>query len=93
MSWPPPNYRPDYGSGYKISLRDFRQLVSDPSWQQTTGRLLRDWFGYEIVGERSEATVRSAEGGAIDLSQLHSAIQADPQKQYQLYQAAMDLWR
>ena len=29
----------------------------------------------------------------VDLETLHQRIQADPQKQYELYQNAMDLWR
>jgi hypothetical protein len=93
MSWPPPNYRPDYGTGYRVTFEDFQQLISNPQWQSGVVPLLRDWFQYEIAGERRTAVVRSADGQVIDLEALHQRIQADPQKQYELYQNAMDLWR
>jgi len=93
MSWPPPNYRPDQGSGYKVSFDDFQQLISDPYCQARTAPLLRAWYNYEIVGHRPNTVVRSAEGEDVDVAQLHERIQADPQKQYTLYQTSMDLWR
>jgi hypothetical protein len=37
--------------------------------------------------------LRSAAGEIVDLRTLHDTIQADPQKQYDLYQSAMTLWR
>ena len=80
MSWPPPNYRPDYGTGYRVTFEDFRRLVTDPWCQPTILPLLKEWFGAEV-------------GDGEDLRELHERIQADPQKQYYLYQRAMDLWR
>jgi hypothetical protein len=54
--------------------------------------MLMDWFGYEIVGEKSE-TVVWADGEVVELQILHDQIQSDPKKQYCLYQRAMDFWR
>jgi hypothetical protein len=92
MSWPPPNYRPDFGTGYRVTFEDFRNLIAYPAYRSSIGALLHDWYGYEIVGVESDAVVRSPTGG-VDLGALHEAIQSDPQKQYDLYQRAMTLWR
>ena len=92
-TWPPPCYQPDDGTGYKLSLDDFRQLIRYPAYQASTSALLRDWYGYEISGIEDRATVLSAGGEIVDLQALHEMIQSDPQKQYYLYQNAMALWR
>jgi hypothetical protein len=93
QSWPPPCYRPDYGTGYKITFDQFQQLIAYPPYQASTGALLRDWYGYEIAGTEDLASVRSAAGEIVNLHALHETIQSDPQKQYYLYQSAMALWR
>ncbi len=93
MSWPPPGYRPDYGTGYRVTFDDFRNLVAYPPYRSSIGALLRNWYGYDIVGTEREAVVRSSAGDVIDLHALHAAIQSDPPKQYDLYQTAMTLWR
>lgn len=92
MPWPPSNYRPDFGRGYQITFDEFRQLISYPYYQPPIAALLRDWYGYEIVGSEDKAVVRDA-SGVVDLKTLFEAIQADPQKQYYLYQSAQTLWR
>lgn len=83
MSWPPPNYRPDYGTGYRVTFDDFCQLVSNKAWRPAIAPLLKAWFGREVSGREDPA----------DLRELHERIQADPEMQYELYQSAMDLWR
>ena len=93
MSWPPPGYRPDYGTGYRVTFDDFRNLIAYPPYRSSIGPLLRDWYGYEIVGTERDAVVRSPAGDVIELSALHKAIQSAPQKRYDLYQRAMSLWR
>jgi hypothetical protein len=91
MSWPPPNYAANaaFGTGYKVTLSAFRQLIKSPSSRTAIAPLLKTWFGYDIV---DETLVRSSEGQSINLEALHTRIQNDPQKQYELYQAAMELW-
>lgn len=91
--WPPPNYRPDFGTGYGITFHEFRSLISDPAYQPPIRALLHEWYGYEIVGIEDEAIVRSPEGVSVDERALYETIQSDPQKQYDLYQSAMTLWR
>jgi hypothetical protein len=73
VSWPPPNYRPDVGAGYRVTFADFQRLVGEPEIVE----LLRSWFG----------------DSPSNLKNLHEQIQADPEKQYWLYQRAMDIWR
>ena len=93
MSWPPPNYRPDRGTGYAITFDEFRRIISDPGWQDIARGSLKEWFGFEIRGERDTAMVTSDAGDIIDLETLHRQIQADPRQQYDLYQRAMSVWR
>ena len=92
MSWPPPNYRPDFGTGYRVTFDDFRNLIAYPAYRSSIGAFLREWYGYEIVGVERDAVVRSPTGDVVDLGELHAAIQSDPRKQYDLYQRAMTLW-
>jgi len=77
MSWPPPGYRPDHGTGYRVTFEDFLRLVPEP----TIAPLLRDWFGQEITS------------ATANLREIHERIQSDPERQYTLYQRAMDIWR
>jgi hypothetical protein len=84
MSWPPPDYHPEQGTGYRVTFEEFRQLISDPQYQPAIGPLLKAWFGDDVTGP---------DAGSIDVRSLHDRIQADPRMQYELYQRAMDLWR
>jgi hypothetical protein len=83
----------EQGTGYSITEAEFRQIISDPPWQDIARPLLKRWFGYEIAGEREAAAVRSASGKSVDLAELYQRIQGDPQMQYDLYQRAMNFWR
>lgn len=80
-------------TGYEVTLPDFRRLIGDPYCQPTTARLLGEWFDYEIKGERGRAKVLDAAGRNVDVAELHRLIQADPEFQHELYDAAMTLWR
>jgi hypothetical protein len=95
MSWPPPNHATNaaFGTGYRVTFGDFRHLIASPSAQPAIAALLQPWFGYDIVGQHETALVRSPQGQTVDLEALHHLIQSDPQKQFELYQAAMSLWR
>jgi hypothetical protein len=81
-----------YGGGYKLSGEQFMSLISDQSYRSVVAPVLRRWFAYEIVGFGQHTSVRSA-GGPVDLDQLHKTIQADPNRQNELYQTAVRLWR
>ena len=81
------------GTGYSITEADFRQIISYPGWQDIARPLLKRWFGYDIVGEKETAAVRSASGETLDLTELHHRIQSEPQMQHDLYQRAMNTWR
>lgn len=92
MSWPP-GYKLHKCSGYEVTFHDFARLVSEASSQPTIAPLLQGWFGYEIVGQGRAAAVQAPGGEPVDLRALHAQIQSDSQKQFTLYQHAMDLWR
>ena len=93
MSWLPPGYQPNNGSGYKVTFDDFRNLVAYPPYRPSISALLRKLVRLRNRRDGSNAVVRSPAGDVIDLSALPAAIQSDPQKQYYLYQSAMTLWR
>jgi hypothetical protein len=80
-------------AGYEVTLDDFRQLICHPPYQPSTAALLKEWYDYEISGAGSAAVVRSMSGDVVDIPMLHERIQADPGRQYSLYQSAMALWR
>lgn len=80
-------------AGYELTLEDFHQLVSYPPYQKTIGALLKDWYGYEIVGRDGATIIQSASANPVSLELLYQRIQREPAKQYELYQAAMSLWR
>ena len=65
-------------TGYEVSLPDFYRLIGDPYCQPTTARLLDEWFGYRIEGERGRARVLDAAGRHVNVVELHRTIQADP---------------
>ena len=93
MQWPPPKYRPDQGSGYQLDLEHLRRLVSVPAYRSSIGVMLKDWFGYDIVGTGNDAAILEPNGNVVVLETLHDLIQSDPKKQYYLYQRAMSFWR
>jgi hypothetical protein len=80
-------------TGYEVSLTEFRQLIDYPPYQPTTARLLGEWFGYTINGERDRSRVLDGAGRDVNVVELHRTIQADPELQGALYRAAMTLWR
>lgn len=80
-------------TGYEVTLPDFRRLLGDPYCQPTTARLLDEWFGYAIKGERGRAKVLDGAGREVNIVELHRLIQADEEMQGELYRAAMTLWR
>jgi hypothetical protein len=80
-------------TGYEITYANFKQLLSDTDYRPSIAPLLRQWFGYEIDAAGESIRIRSGSGDEIDMLSLHRRIQADNSKQYDLYQAAMTLWR
>ena len=93
MQWPPPNYYPDRGTGYKLAPEHLHRLVSKLEYRSVIVPMLRIWFGYEIVGTGTNTVVRAPDRARVSLDVLHDQIQSDPKKQYCLYQRAMDFWR
>jgi hypothetical protein len=74
-------------SGYSISFEEFVSLLSDASIVAMVER----WFEGKLnIGER---LFYKASGEAMSVQALHEAIQANREWQYQIYQAAMNIWR
>ena len=80
--------------GFSIgSVRRVYSSIVPSSWPAVVGRRAFDGSDTGEIDSPSAAVVRSPAGDVIDLGVLHAAIQSDPQKQYDLYQSAMTLWR
>lgn len=77
----------------EIAYKDFDQLLRVPAYKPEIGRLLAQWFGFEIAGEGDSAVVRSRHGEPVDPLDLHQRIQKDPTKRKELYRVAIGLWR
>jgi hypothetical protein len=92
MSWPPPNYYPDRGTGYRLSFEEFRRLFSYRAYRASVEPLIKAWFGYDIVDHGDLVAICRPDGYTMDLQAIHDAIQSDPERQYCLYQCAMSLW-
>jgi ribosomal protein S18 acetylase RimI-like enzyme len=80
-------------TGYEVTYRDFRQLLSDPDYRAEITPLIRKWFGCEVVPVEDSFMLRDPSGAEVSPHAVHEAIQADPDRQYTLYQKAMNLWR
>jgi hypothetical protein len=75
------------GSGYTIRFEEFVSLLSDTS----IVAMIERWFDGKL--SVCERLFRKASGEALSIQSLHEAIQANADWQYELYQAAMNIWR
>jgi hypothetical protein len=80
-------------AGWDVTLADFHQLISYLDYRPAIAPLFRKWFDYAIEGSGANTIIRSSRGDIIDLTELHTRIQASPQMQYEFYQTAQSLWR
>jgi len=81
------------GTGYRVTFKDFVALLSDPAWRGAIRPLVEKWFNCTVMDVGGQPQLKSATGEVLSLSAVHEQIQADTDKQYTLYQAAMNLWR
>ncbi len=80
-------------AGWDVTLADFHQLIGYPGYRSEIAPFFEKWFDYTIEGSRADTVIRSRQGDAIDLTELHRRIQSSPEQQYELYQTAQSLWR
>lgn len=80
------------GSGDTLTQRELEQLLREPAYRPRVAALLARW-GLTLDGEDDATTVRTADGDAVDVADLHASVQGDPVRRRDLYQLAMDLWR
>jgi hypothetical protein len=76
---------------WHITYADFQQLVGERSYRTAIEPLLGAWFDLRIVDRINDVSLVTGEGTELDPLALHLRIQADPEKQYALYQCAMSL--
>ena len=80
-------------TGWSVSFSSFAQLLDDAAYCKRIGPMIEKWFDCEVQVATDGARLKKREGAFLVREHIHEAIQADGEKQYQLYQAAMDLWR
>jgi hypothetical protein len=80
-------------TGYEISYDDFRYLLTDAEYRKDIAPLITGWFACKVVPANDGFTLLDAQGAAMNQRQVYDEIQADRERQYTLYQAAMTLWR
>ena len=80
-------------TGYEISYDDFRYLLTDAEYSKAMAPLITGWFACEVVPASDGFTLLDIQGGVMNPRQVYDEIQADAERQYTLYQAAMTLWR
>lgn len=80
-----------YRSVWDVTFLDFVSLATDPAYQSEILPLLRE-LGFEPIQEKP-LLFRDANGKTLTAEEAHILIQNDAAGQYNLYQAAMSLWR
>ena len=80
-------------TSYEITFRDFCQLLTYPPHRPHVLPFLREWFGYDAPLVPGGFSILTADGSAVPPLAVHQRIQSDAQRQYDLYQTAMSLWR
>ncbi len=79
-------------TGCAIRFADFFDLAAHGSTQEKMNSFLTRWFGVQAVGEGAELSIVGREGLAVDPFELHLEIQADAERQADLYNFAMTVW-
>ena len=80
-------------TGYEISFDDFRYLLTDAAYRDAIAPLITGWFDCVVLPSDDEFRLVDASGTELQPEQVYDTIQANPDQQYTLYQAAMTLWR
>ena len=80
-------------TGWALTFADFEQLFSEASDRKRLAEMIERWYGCQVIVVNQRVQFKMPDGSLLIREYLHDAIQADPEKQYQLYQAAMDQWR
>ena len=78
---------------YELTFGDFMQLLSDPACRPSVSPVLERWFGYRVRPTGDGVEIQTPDGSPAHALDVHLRIQADRQKQYDIYQTAMSLWR
>jgi hypothetical protein len=77
------------GPGWETTYGAFVDLLGEIHGRVVVAPLLRDWFGYEIIGPEKAPELRAPSGDLMPLHVVHDRIQADPELRYTFYQHRM----
>jgi hypothetical protein len=80
-------------TGYEVSYSDFRYLLTNTEYREAIAPLITGWFDCQIVPVGEGFSLLDAQGEVMNPQLVYDEIQADMERQYTLYQAAMTLWR
>lgn len=79
-------------SGYEITFKDFYQLIVNKDEIERTRPLLERLLDCTVVMVDGRIVLKEKAGALIPYEVAHFTIQANPAKQYELYQLAMMIW-
>jgi hypothetical protein len=77
----PPRRRPAKEEpGWETSYDEFCHLLGELHWRAVVAPLLKDWYGYDVVGAKGRPELVSTSGDRVPLREAHDRIQADPDR-------------
>ena len=77
---------------YEMTFRSFMQLISFEPYRREVSPFLRS-MGLVLFGTDEDTFVEREDGTPVDPLEAHLQIQSDPQRQLDIYQVAMSVWR
>jgi len=88
------NYTPTSLTGYEITFRNFKQLISDNKSNKKILLLIEKIFDYKTIESKNNyIAFVNHENEFIPLEFLHVSIQNDKRNKKAIYQEAMNIWR
>jgi hypothetical protein len=87
-----PSRPPKDGPGWETTYREFVGLLGDLQHRAVVAPLLREWFGYVVVGAKGTPQIRSLSGERIALDDVHRRVQSYPERRYEFYQRKMSCY-
>lgn len=77
---------------YEMTFQSFMQLISFGPYRKEVGPFLRA-CGLVVLGFDEDTRLEREDGTPVDMLEAHLGIQADLQRQRDVYQVAMRVWR
>ena len=77
---------------YEMTFRSFAQLISFEPYRKEVAPFLRT-CGFALFGTDEDTLIERENGTPVEPLEAHLEIQGDPQRQRDIHQVAMSVWR